>query len=74
RVVRLVRATGTTTVYTEPLASSRIAATVAGETGARTAVLNPIEGLTSEEQSRGEDYFSLMRANLAALRAGLECR
>ena len=74
RVVRLVRATGTTTVYTEPLASSRIAATIARETGARTAVLNPIEGLTSEEQSRGEDYFSLMRANLAALRAGLECR
>jgi zinc transport system substrate-binding protein len=36
-------------------------------------VLNPIEGLTPEEQRRGEDYFSLMDANRAALAEGLEC-
>jgi zinc transport system substrate-binding protein len=69
-----VRRTGATTVFTETLASPRIAETVARETGARTAVLNPVEGLTGSEQRHGEDYFTLMRRNLAALRAGLGCR
>ena len=74
RVVDAVRETGATTVFTEPLVSARLADTVARETGAKTAVLNPIEGLTEEEQERGEDYFSLMRANLAVLRKALSCR
>ena len=69
-----VRETGATTVFVEPLVSPRVAETVARETGARTAVLNPLEGLTEDEQARGEDYFSVMRANLGALRKALACR
>ena len=38
------------------------------------AVLDPIEGLTDEEADRGDDYFSLMRRNLATLRKALGCR
>ena len=49
------------------------AETVARETGAKTAVLNPIEGLTKNEVSKGENYFSLMRTNLRSLREGLGC-
>jgi zinc transport system substrate-binding protein len=37
-------------------------------------VLNPLEGLTEEQLDRGEDYLSVMRENLAALRAALGCR
>jgi len=37
-------------------------------------VLNPIEGLKPSEANRGEDYFSLMRSNLAHLRTALGCR
>jgi len=73
RVVDLVRARGVTTVYFETLVSPRIAETVARETGAQTAVLDPIEGLTPDELARGDDYFTRMHANLAALRAGLGC-
>jgi zinc transport system substrate-binding protein len=73
-VIELVRRTHATTVYFETLVSPRIAETVAREAGARTAVLNPIEGLTDEDESRGENYFSLMRANLSELRRGLGCR
>jgi zinc transport system substrate-binding protein len=47
---------------------------VAREVGARTAVLDPIEGLTSSERSRGDTYLTLMRRNLAALRKALACR
>ena len=50
------------------------AETVAREAGARTAVLNPIEGLTEEQAKAGADYFSLMRENLRALREALGCR
>jgi zinc transport system substrate-binding protein len=74
RVADEVRASGATTVFVEPLLSPEIGEAVARETGARTAVLNPLEGLTEDEIARGDDYLSLMRANLAALRAGLGCR
>jgi zinc transport system substrate-binding protein len=71
--VRRVRETGATTIFFETLVSPRVAETAARETGARTAVLNPIEGLTEEQIAAGDDYFTLMRANLRALRKGLDC-
>jgi zinc transport system substrate-binding protein len=74
RVVQLVRDIDATTIFFETLVSPRIADTVARETGARTAVLNPIEGLTPEQIRRGADYFSVMRSNLRSLRRALECR
>jgi zinc transport system substrate-binding protein len=73
-VVDLVRRTHATTIFFETLVSPRIAETVARETGAKTAVLDPIEGLTPEEARRGDDYFTLMRSNLAQLRTALGCR
>jgi zinc transport system substrate-binding protein len=74
RVVSLARQRGVTTIYFETLVSPRIAETVARETGAKTAVLDPIEGLTKDEISHGENYFTRMRANLRALQVGLGCR
>jgi zinc transport system substrate-binding protein len=73
-VVQLVRSTGATTVFFERLVSSRLADTVAHEVGARTAVLDPIEGLTPEEEQNGDNYFTVMRRNLDALRTALACR
>jgi zinc transport system substrate-binding protein len=74
KVIDRVRETGATTVFFETLVSPRLAETVARETGADTAVLNPLEGLTEEQAERGEDYLSLMRDNLTALRKALGCR
>ena len=48
-----------------------VARTLARETGATMAVLDPIEGVTDE--SAGRDYFAVMRANLATLRTGQGC-
>lgn len=73
-VAGLVEEADVTTVFVEPLAPPDEARTVARETGARTATLNPVEGLTDEEAARGDDYFSLMEANLEALREALACR
>ncbi len=72
-LVREVEQGGATTVFSETLVSPKLAETVAREAGAETAVLDPLEGLTEDEVSAGEDYFSVMRANLAALRKALGC-
>lgn len=73
-VVRQVRVIGATTVFFETLVSPRLAETVAREVGATTAVLHPLEGLTEAEVAAGEDYVSVMRENLAALRKALACQ
>jgi zinc transport system substrate-binding protein len=73
-VIQIVRQTHATTVFFETLLSPRLADTVAREVGARTAVLDPIEGLTPAEQKRGDTYLTLMRRNLATLRKALACR
>ena len=59
------------TIFFEELASPKVAKTVAKEVDAVTAVLNPIEGLSEEDIEAGEDYFSVMRKNLAALKMAL---
>jgi zinc transport system substrate-binding protein len=68
----LVRARGVTTVFTETLDSADMARTLAGDLGLKTAVLDPVEGLT--DATADEDYLSLMRANLAALEDANGCR
>ncbi len=65
---------GVTTIFTETLVSPDIAETLAREAGGlQTAVLNPLEGLTEDEIDAGDDYLSVMRANLETLREGLGC-
>ncbi|TFV67481.1 UNVERIFIED_ORG: zinc ABC transporter substrate-binding protein [Bacillus sp. AZ43] len=70
-IAGLVQERGVTTVYTETLVDPAVAETVAEEAGVRTAVLDPLEGLTDE--SAGEDYLQVMRANLDTLREGQSC-
>lgn len=74
RVIDTVRSTHATTVFFETLVSPKLADTVARATGAKIAVLDPLEGLTAAEQKRGENYFTVMQENLRALRAALGCR
>jgi zinc transport system substrate-binding protein len=73
-VARLAEQRGVTTIYFETLVSPRVAEAIARIVGARTAVLNPLEGLTTDELSKGENYVSVMRANLNALALGLGCK
>ena len=70
----LVKTSGVTTVFFETLVSPKLAQTVAREAGVETGVLNPLEGLTDDELETGEDYFSVMRSNLAALQEALGCK
>ncbi|MGF6949566.1 zinc transport system substrate-binding protein [Neobacillus sp. B4I6] len=55
-------------IYFEGLTSSKVAQTLANEIGAKTEVLNPLEGLTKEEQEKGLDFIDVMKNNLEALK------
>lgn len=58
-----------TTVFFETLASDRTAKTVARDTGLKTDVLDPLEGITAK--SKGDNYIEVMQSNLAALQKAL---
>ena len=73
-IVRLARQRKVQAIFFEPLVSRRLAETLALEVGARTLVLNPIEGLTREEAAARKGYLDLMATNLDSLREGLGCR
>lgn len=59
-------------IFFEELVSPKVAETIAKEAGAETMVLNPIEGITAEQEKEGTDYISLMKENLAALQKALQ--
>jgi zinc transport system substrate-binding protein len=73
-LARKVKADGTTTIFHETLVSPKVAESLAREAGVRTAVLDPIEGLTDADAKAGRTYVSAMRENLSALRQALGCR
>lgn len=68
-----VRADGTTTIFYETLVSPRVAESLAREADVRTAVLDPLEGLSDDDVQAGRTYLSVMRDNLTALRQALGC-
>jgi zinc transport system substrate-binding protein len=61
-------------IFFESLASPELSRTLAAEVGAQTLVLNPLEGLTAQEEAQGKDYMTEMRSNLSNLRLALGCR
>jgi len=71
RLHALIASDHITTVFGERLAPAQLARTLASDAGVTTAVLDPIEGLT--DQTSTDDYLSLMRANLTALKKANAC-
>ncbi|MFE9253607.1 metal ABC transporter substrate-binding protein [Streptomyces sp. NPDC006879] len=65
----LAREEKVTTVFFETLASDKTAKSLAADTGLRTDVLDPLEGIT--DASQGADYFEVMRSNLKNLQKAL---
>ncbi|MEV4392460.1 zinc ABC transporter substrate-binding protein [Nonomuraea sp. NPDC049607] len=66
-VAALARSEGATTIFTESLVSPKVAEVLAGEVGAKTAVLDPLESKPAG------DYLTAMRGNLETLRTALGC-
>ncbi|MFD1178993.1 metal ABC transporter solute-binding protein, Zn/Mn family [Paenibacillus puldeungensis] len=70
-VIKFAKEHKVKTIFFETLVSSKVADAIASEIGAKTAVLNPIEGLTEEDEANKRDYLALMRINLESLQAAL---
>lgn len=71
-LAKLVRAKHIHYIFFESLTSPALAKALARETGAQTAVFDPIEGLNHETQAK--NYLSLQYDNLAQLRTALACQ
>lgn len=61
-------------IFFETLVSPKLAETIAQEVGAQTISFNPLEGLTTEEEQQGENYFTIQEQNLANLQTALGCQ
>jgi zinc transport system substrate-binding protein len=70
-IVEFSKEHGVKTIFFETLVSSKVSEAIAKEVGARTIVLNPLEGLTEEELNSNLDYLQVMENNMKALKEGL---
>ncbi|WP_233558212.1 metal ABC transporter substrate-binding protein [Tessaracoccus sp. OH4464_COT-324] len=70
-VQRLAKEHNVTTIFFETLTSPAVSEAIAGDLGLKTAVLDPLEGITAN--SPGKDYPSIMRANLSELKTANGC-
>jgi len=66
---QVVKDQGVGTIFTETLVNPKVAETLAADLNVKTAVLDPLEGLTDNSS----DYEKVMRSNLDALRTALDC-
>lgn len=71
-IIRFAREKDIKVIFFEELISPKVANTIAKEIGARTDILNPLEGLKQEDIASGKEYFSVMRDNLEALKKALK--
>ena len=70
-IIDFVKANQVKIIFSEELVSPKVAQSIANATGAQLEVLNPIEGLTNTQLENGDDYFTVMRENLTALKKAL---
>ncbi|MDP4097253.1 metal ABC transporter substrate-binding protein [Paenibacillus sp. P96] len=70
-IVQFAKEHGVKTIFFETLVDPKVAQTIAGEIGAKTAVLNPLEGLTEDDIKNNRDYIAVMQENLKALTTAL---
>lgn len=69
-ISKLVKETGTKTIFTEVNVSPKVMQVLADDLGITTATLDPIATLNDPQK----DYPTLMRQNLEVLRTGLGCK
>lgn len=73
-LVQQVRQHRAQAVFMEHLDSSRVADTLAAETGITVRQLHGAHNVGREERKRGVTFIGLMEENLTQLQAGLACR
>jgi zinc transport system substrate-binding protein len=72
-IAKVAEADDVSTIFFEQNLPDDLAKTVADEVGATTAVLDPLESLSSDRLEAGATYISVMTENLSILRSALGC-
>jgi zinc transport system substrate-binding protein len=72
-ITQLVKQKGIKIIFFESLVSPKLSETIANETGAKTMVLDPIEGIVQKDLNAGRNYLTIMKDNLSALQLALQC-
>ncbi len=60
-------------IFFESLVSPKLSETIAHEIGAKTLVLDPLEGISDDDIKQGKNYFTVMENNLKNLQKALQC-
>ncbi|TVY11467.1 metal ABC transporter substrate-binding protein [Paenibacillus cremeus] len=71
-IMQFIKTNNVKYIFFEELVSDKLAKTLAKDAGVETLVLNPLEGLTEEQVSKGADYLSVMDNNLNNLLKALK--
>lgn len=72
KIAKFVKANDVKYIFFEELVSDQLAKTLAGEADVETMVLNPLEGLTPDQEKAGDTYLTLMERNLQNLVQALQ--
>jgi zinc transport system substrate-binding protein len=72
-VAKFARQNNVKFIFFESLVSPKFSETVANEVGAKTLVLDPLEGISDADMQSGKNYLTVMQENLANLQIALEC-
>jgi zinc transport system substrate-binding protein len=70
-IIKFAKENNVKRIFFETLVDPKVAQTVATEIGAKTDVLNPLEGLTDEDKQKNLDYLGVMKNNMEALKKAL---
>ena len=73
-IAKFAKANKVSTIFFETLLPEDLARTIASEIGAKTDLLDPIEGFSKEDLDAGANYIVAQRSNLERLRTGLKCK
>ena len=73
KISKTLKANGLNHLFYEELLSSRVAESIARETGVSLLMLHAAHNVGKEEFERGVGFMDLMQRNLQNLKRGLQC-
>ncbi len=73
KVINFAKSYNIKYIFFESLVSPKLSDMIANEVGAKTLVLDPLEGLTDVDMKQGKNYFTIMEDNLKNLQIALQC-
>lgn len=72
-IATFAKKSNVTTIFFETLLPANLAKTLAQKVGATAVVLDPVEGISTNDLKQGTTYTSIMHSNISRIAQGLRC-